>query len=70
MKSADGFAQAYNAQALVDVESQLIVGNFVTQQSNDFGQFAPALEVLKSLPAALGVPQFLLAGTGYYSERT
>ncbi len=69
MKSADSFAQAYNAQALVDVESQLIGGNFVTQQSNDFGQVAPALEVLQSLPAELGVPQFLLADTGYYSER-
>ena len=69
MKSADGFAQAYNAQALVDVDSKLIVGNFVTQQTNDFGQIEPALAVLQSLPAALGAPQFLLADTGYYSER-
>lgn len=69
MKSADGFAQAYNAQALVDVESKLIVGNFVTQQGNDFGQVEPALEVLQSLPAELGVAQVLLADTGYYSER-
>ncbi len=69
MESADGFARAYNAQALVDVESKLIVGNFVTQQTNDFGQVAPALEVLQSLPAELGVPQFLLADMGYYSER-
>ena len=69
MKSADGFAQAYNAQALVDVQSQLIVGNFVTQQGNDYGQIEPALAVLHGLPAALGRPENLLADTGYFSHQ-
>jgi len=68
MKSADGFVQAYNAQALVDIESKLIVGNFITQQTNDFGQVEPALEVLQRLPAELGVAQCLVADTGYCSE--
>lgn len=68
MKSADGFAQAYNAQALVDVQSQLIVGSFVTQQPNDFGQIEPALAVLQHLPADLGQAEHLLADTGYFSH--
>jgi len=69
MKSADGFVQAYNAQALVDVQSKLIVGNFVTQQGNDFGQIESALAVLQGLPAAWGRPEHLLADTGYFSEQ-
>lgn len=68
MKSADGFTQAYNAQALVDVDSKLIVGNFVTQQPNDYQQIEPALAILQALPPEVGQPKALLADTGYHSQ--
>ena len=33
MKSKDGFVQAYNAQAAVDAEAQIIVAQDVTQSA-------------------------------------
>jgi hypothetical protein len=69
MKAADGgFEQAYNAQALTDVETKLILGAFVTQQPGDVRQIEPALERLGELPETLGKPQHLLADTGYFSK--
>lgn len=65
--SDGGFAQAYNAQAAVDVETMLIVGTAVTQQSNDKQQVAPVLHVLGALPESLGQPEVLLADAGYFS---
>jgi len=35
MKGTDGFVQAYNAQAVVEEVSQLIVAQAVTQEAND-----------------------------------
>jgi transposase len=63
-----GFEQSYNAQAVVDTESMLIVTCEVTQAPNDKQQIAPMLEKLQSLPAGLGQPETLAADTGYYSE--
>ena len=37
MKSKDGFVQAYNAQAAVDGEAQIIVAHDVTQSAGDCG---------------------------------
>lgn len=69
MKAAGGgFEQAYNAQALTDVETKLIVGAFVTQQPTDVGQIAPALTCLGELSETLGKPEHLLADTGYFSK--
>ena len=69
MKAAGGgFEQAYNAQALTDVETKLIVGAFVTQQPTDVRQIEPALARLGELPEALGKPDHLLADTGYFSK--
>lgn len=69
MKAAGGgFEQAYNAQALTDVDSKLIVGAFVTQQPTDVQQLEPALERLAELPDALGKPEHLLADAGYLSR--
>ena len=65
--SGGGFDQAYNAQALTEVESKLIVGAFVAQKTNDYEQLEPALGSLKRLPRALGRPKHLLADTGYCS---
>jgi len=42
--SGGGFEQTYNAQASVDMETLLIVGNHVSQQSNDKQEITPTLE--------------------------
>lgn len=69
MKAAGGgFEQAYNAQALTDVDTKLIVGAFVTPQPTDARQIEAALAHLGELPETLGKPQHLLADTGYFSK--
>ena len=68
MPSAEGFVQAYNAQAAVEIDSHLIVENHLTQQTNDKQQIEPALAGLKKVQEPLGKPQGLLADAGYFSE--
>jgi len=63
-----GFDQCYNAQASVDVESMLIVGQHLTQTPNDKLEITPALAALTALPETLGRVDSLLADAGYYSE--
>ena len=46
MKSKDGFVQAFNAQAAVDAEAQIIVAQAVTQDANDRRQLAPMTRTL------------------------
>ena len=67
MKAGNGdhFEQAYNAQAAVDTETYLIVGQLVTDAPNDKQQLNPVLE---SIPAEVAEPENILADTGYYSE--
>lgn len=65
--SGGGFEQCYNAQAGVDTETMLVISPYVTQATNDKQQVAPLLTRLAALPAALGVPNALLADTGYFS---
>jgi len=66
--SGGGFEQCYNAQASVDIETMLIVGQHLSQNPNDKLEIAPALEALKTLPAQLGTVDSLLADAGYFSE--
>ena len=66
--SGGGFIQAFNAQAVVEEDSGLIVGNHVTQATNDKQQVAPALEVLASRGELIGKPDKFLADTGYFSQ--
>ncbi len=66
--SSGGFEQSYNAQASVDVNSQLIITNHVTQHSNDKKEIVPTLEKLERLEDRLGQAENLLADAGYYSE--
>lgn len=66
--SGGGFEQCYNAQASVDIETLLIVGQHLSQNPNDKLEIAPALEALKALPAQLGTVDSLLADAGYFSE--
>lgn len=68
MKAGNGshFEQAYNAQAAVDTETLLIVGQLVTDAPNDKEQLNP---VLASIPAEVVKPANVLTDTGYYSEK-
>jgi hypothetical protein len=63
-----GFDQCYNAQAMVDTETMLVVVAEVTQAANDKQQVEPMLAKLQALPKGLNAPARLLADTGYYSE--
>jgi len=68
MPSSEGFVQAYNAQAAVDIDSHLIIENHITQQPNDKQEVEPILKQLKVVEDSLGKPDGLLADTGYFSE--
>ena len=69
MPSHEGFVQAYNGQAAVDVDSMLIVVARLTQQTNDKQQVEPMLNELDKLPSELGSPDTLLADNGYFDGR-
>lgn len=62
-----GFEQAYNAQVAVDVDSLLIVAEYVSQQCNDKQEITPMVAALVQLPAAVGTVADVLADNGYYS---
>jgi transposase len=66
MPGADGFVQAYNAQIGVETDLQLIVGQIVTQATNDKQQLVPAVEAIKE--QARQKPQEVLTDSGYCSE--
>ena len=67
MKTADCFEQAWNAQAVVDNGSHLIVAAHVSDAVNDKRQIAPALEHLDAAAPAEGMSGAALAGSGYHS---
>ena len=62
--SGKSFNQSYNAQAVVDVETMLVVANTVSQNANDKKELEPILECLEDLPDSLGNAQKLLADAG------
>jgi transposase/IS5 family transposase len=68
MKVAGGFEQCYNAQAVTDTDSMLILAAQVTQAANDKEQVVPMIEKLRANPEGLNRPAQLLADTGYFSE--
>jgi transposase len=63
--TGDHFEQAYNAQAAVEVESRLIVGQHVCTAPNDKEQLVPTLAAI--VPAAGPVKQGLI-DSGFVSE--
>ncbi len=62
-----GFEQCYNAQAVVSVDSLLVVAADVVQAANDKQQLQPMLNKIAVLPDALGEVETLLADNGYFS---
>jgi len=65
MKEDGGFVQAYNAQAVVDTESRLIIGKRVTSEPNDKKELVADV---RSIAPMCGKPDAVLADSGYYSE--
>ena len=68
MKAGDGqhFEQSYNAQAAVEVESRLIVGQRVSQAPNDKQELVPTLG---AIPAEAGPVAAALVDSGFFSEK-
>ena len=65
LKTKDGYIQAYNAQAAVDAQAQIIVAQTLSNNGNDQAQLVPLLEGIK---ANLGSnPHELSADAGYCS---
>lgn len=64
--STKGFVQAFNAQAAVDEQAQVIVATAVTQQANDKQQFVPLLTKVEDNVGQL--PAKVSADSGYFSE--
>jgi transposase len=78
-QSNKGFEYAYNAQAVVDAEEQIIVAAEVTNQANDKQQGVPMARAALDNLAAAGIEQLKAADgtplpipntadTGYFSE--
>ena len=71
MKTVDGFHYAYNAQAVVDEYSQVVVATDVTQQAGDVQQLIPMIDAAKDSLTDAGIdddPTVILADAGYCSE--
>ena len=66
MPGTEGFVQAYNTQIAVEPDFQLIVGQRVTQASNDKQQLVPTLEAIRE--QAGQKPQEVLTDSGYCSD--
>lgn len=65
MKTGSGFEQSYNAQAAVEIDSRLIIGQTLTDAPNDKEQLVPTLA---SIPGELEKPARALTDSGFYSE--
>jgi hypothetical protein len=67
MPGGDGIVQGYNAQAAVEPVLLLIVGQSVTEASNDKEQLKPMLKVIQEQCGQR--PEAVLADNGYCSEK-
>jgi transposase len=71
MKTNHSFDYAFNAQAVVDEKSQVVLAGEVTQEAGDVNQLVPMIEKTEENLAAAGIdgaPDKLLADAGYCSE--
>jgi transposase len=67
MKGPDGFVQGYNVQVAVD-DLQLIVGQAVTQETNDKKQLMPTITSIEQQSG--DTPDQVLADAGYCSDES
>jgi transposase len=65
MKTNDGFQQCYNAQAVVDQNSHLILGQTLCNHANDKKEL---LVTLDSISSKIARPVKFAADNGYYSD--
>jgi transposase len=71
MKTNEGFQYAYNAQAVTDEKSQVVIAVAVTQQATDVQQWEPMVTAAEAQLTAAGIaekPRLWLADAGYYSD--
>lgn len=66
IRTRRGWIQGYNAQALADCDSQVIVAQLVTQAEVDVNQLGPMLDQVKENVGR--TPQACAADAGYWSE--
>lgn len=59
-----GVEQSYNAQAAVEQETMLIVGNTLSNHPNDYQEALPTVD---AIPDELGTPQAAALDNGYFS---
>ena len=67
MKTGSGFEQAYNCQAAVDAESQVITAQAVTAEPNDKGALEPLIDQVRDNTG--NFPKQVSADAGYCSEK-
>ena len=67
MKTKDGYVQAYNCQAAVDAEHQVIVALSVNNEQNDYDELVPLLDQIKAHTGEY--PKEVSADAGYCSEK-
>jgi len=66
LKTSHGYIQGYNAQAAVDADSQVIVGQMLTNERHDLNHLIPLIEQIE-IQTADAVAE-VSADSGYYSE--
>src|SRR6202795_2838247 len=66
MPGADGFVQAYNTQIAVEPDFQWIVGQKVTQATNDKQQLVPTVKAIRQQSGQ--TPQEVMTDSGYCSD--
>lgn len=67
MVSGRQFLQAYNCQAAVDDQAQIILAADVTQEANDKNQIVPMVAQIKANTEGLS-PKRLTADSGYFNQ--
>jgi Transposase DDE domain len=66
LSARGGWVQGYNAQAMADCSSQVIVAQQITQDHNDLHQLAPMLKRCREQAGA--APEVLVGDAGYWSD--
>jgi transposase len=66
LKTTHGYIQGYNAQAAVDTDSQVIVGQMLTNERNDVKHLIPLIDQIEANTQD-GVRE-ISSDAGYYSE--
>jgi hypothetical protein len=72
MKTTDGFNYAFNAQAMVDEEAQVVLAHSVSNQAADAPHLMEMIEATEANLGAAGIdenPDTVITDAGYFSEK-